>query len=159
MIALSNVIASLAPWLGSGFLRAVPMLTEGIYKKLIAATMSVQALHQTQTEITDMIAMAVRGATGGRMLIRLDDGTLIRVLDDDFEIMADDVMDVLFAQIPVSPQNLIVLREYSLHESSLSAIKAICTRFEDLATEEEITTLKKTAVSCHPEFRWRGWLR
>lgn len=158
MVALSEVIAALTPWLGSALLNALPGLCPDIQRRLscfVPAQTDLKALAQG---LDSLLYLSVRDATAGKMLICLPDGSYVRVHVSDFPMMADDLMYLLFSRFPLDAQHLMLLRDYSMRMESLSAIRVLYTRFSDYETPQELQALKRVAQACHPAFRWRQWL-
>lgn len=157
MIAKGQVMIALQPWLGarlSGWLE--PVMDEITRRlNLYSSRQAPEALCQ---EMDSMLFQAIRHFTRGTMLAQLPDGTWVRIQMEDIAMMADDLMGLVFQQFPVDSAHLIILREYSLRCASLSALKALYTRYAALHSQEELRAIESVARACHPPFRWQGWL-
>ena len=92
------------------------------------------------------------------MLVPLPEGGMVRVKVDDFSVMADDLMYLAFSAFPVDQRHFQVLKEYSMRASSLSALRALYTRYAAMQSPEELSAIATVAVKCYPPFRLRGWL-
>ena len=73
-------------------------------------------------------------------------------------MMADELLYVLMEHLPVTKSNYRIISEYSMHPGSLSALRALYARYEAFQSEEEYRTVIRIIKTCHPPFRWRGWL-
>ncbi len=158
MIALSEVIAVLTPWLGTELLNALPALCPDIQGRLSGFVMGQTDLKALAQGLDSLLYLSVRDATEGRMLIHLPDDSYVRIRVSDFPVMADDLMYLLFSHFPLDARHLMLLRDYSIRMESLSAIRALYTRFSEYETPQELQALKRVAQTCHPAFRWRQWL-
>ena len=157
MIAASQVMIALQPWLGAPLARAIEPCMDEITHRLNAYS-SRQAPDQLQDDLDSLLFCAVRDATRGRMLIQMEDGSLIRIQVDDFATMADELLYLLFSQFPVDGRHLLLLQEYSMRRESLSALKTLYTRFAALQSPQELQMIASVARSCHEPYRLRGWL-
>jgi hypothetical protein len=111
-----------------------------------------------QQDVDSMLFMAVRNATSGRMVLRMDTDDLIRVRVSDFSVMADELMYLLLEDLPRDQRTLDAIRAYSLRTSSLSSLRALYLLFQDVQTPDELATIRRIIKTCHLPFRWRGWL-
>ena len=157
MVSQAQVMIVLKPWLGGPLLEALtPTVRE------IAGRLNGFSFFGNQDdlagELERVLFSAVRKATGGNMLIALEDGTWVRSRLEDFAAMADELMLLPFLELPVDEAHLQSLRDYSMHHPSLSALRALYTRFASLQTGEELSAIASVAKSCYPAFRWREWL-
>lgn len=158
MVTLYQVADVLRPWLGDDFLAAVPALCARAGEMLSAYSPGRDSLTRLCESLDSLLFLTVRDATAERMTVRLRDGTLVRVQVADFAVMADDLMYLLFGAFPLDARHLMLLREYSVRTSSLSAIRALYTRYAEYETPAELDALARVARACHPAFRWRAWL-
>lgn len=157
MIAVAQVMIALRPWLGVRLSRALEPLMDEIACQLNAYSAR-QAPDALSARLDSLLFCAVRDATRGAMLAQLPDGSFVRIRVEDFSVMADDLMLLLFSRFPVDSAHLLLLREYSLRRDSLAALRTLYTRFSPLQTEKELETIAAVARACHPAFRLRGWL-
>lgn len=155
MISIAQVTLAMQPWLGMALLRAAP-LAERVALKLNAfrATDDPDALRRA---VDSLLFGAVRQIAGADMRVLLDDGTWIRVRTEDVATMTDDVMYLYFMTYPVDRIHLSMLNDYALSHQSLSALRALYTRFSALHTPEELSAIARIARGGYPAFRL-GWL-
>ena len=158
MVSQAQVMIVLKPWLGGPLLDALTPTVREIAGRLNGFSIWGNR-DDLAGEIDSLLFRAVREATGGRMLIALEDGTWVRSRLEDFAAMADELMLLPFLELPVDERHLQYLREYSMHHPSLSALRALYTRFAPLQTGEELSAIASVAKSCYPAFRWREWLK
>lgn len=158
MIAVAQVEIALQPWLGVRLSRALfPFMEE------IAGLLNGYSAHRAPPDalfhqLDSLLFRAVREQTGGSMLAMLQDGSWIRIQVEDFATMADDLLLLVFQLFPVDSFHLLLLRDYSMRQSSLAALRVLYTRFAALQTPGELETIASVARACHPAFRLRGWL-
>lgn len=157
MVALARVEMILQPWLGARLTDALFPTMEEI-AALLAGHASLTPPDALAARLDSMLFLAVRDATGGTFLIQLSDGGWVRIRVEDFAVMADELLLPLFEGYPVDERHLQLLREYSMRQSSLSALRALYTRFAPLQSPAELKAIADVARSCHPAFRLRGWL-
>ena len=157
MVSQAQVMIALRPWLGGPLLEALAPTVRDIAGRLNGFSIR-GSRDGLAGELDSLLFRAVREATAGRMLAGLDDGTFVRVRLEDFSDMADELMLLPFLELPVDETHLRYLRDYSMHHASLSALRALYTRFSPLQTREELSAIASVAKSCYPAFRWREWL-
>ena len=157
MIALARVEMILQPWLGARLSQALFPVMEEI-TALLGSCAALTPPDSLAARLDSMLFLAVRDATQGTFLIRLDDGGWVRVRVEDFAVMADELLLPLFEGYPADERHLQLLREYSMRQSSLSALRVLYTRYAPLQSPEELGAIADVARSCHPAFRLRGWL-
>ena len=156
MVAQGQVMIVLKPWLGGPLLEALTPLTGRI--AVLLSGFSLRGGDTLADQLDSLLFRAVREATGGRMLARVDDGGFVRICLEDFAAMADELMLLAFQEFPVDSRHLKYLRDYSMRRASLSALRALYTRFSSLQSPQELAAIASVAKSCYPAFRWRGWL-
>ena len=157
MVSEAQVMEVLTPWLGAELLGVIVPTVDEIGRMLNAFTVK-QEIDSLSQQIDSLLFRAVHGATRGRMLIPLPDGTWVRVRVEDFAVMTDDLLLLAFNDFPVDGYHLSWLRDYSMRQASLSALQALYTRFAPLQTQAELDAIASVARSCHPSFRWAHWL-
>ncbi len=157
MVSQAQVMIALRPWLGGPLLEALAPAVRDIAGRLNGFSIGGKQ-DGLAGELDSLLFRAVRDATGGSMLIALDDGTFVRARLEDFSAMADELMLLPFSELPADEAHLALLREYSLRHPSLSALRALYTRFAPLQTPQELSAIASVAKSCYPAFRWREWL-
>ncbi|MBR3108487.1 MAG: hypothetical protein IKH30_15100 [Clostridia bacterium] len=158
MISQAQVRKILTPWLGSPLLNALEPLTGDIASRLNGCSISRNADAMADA-LDSLLFRSVRSATEGSMLARLPDDTFVRVQVEDFAVMADELMFLPFQEFPNDGEHLQFLREYSLRHASLSALRALYTRFGAQQSPKELAAIVSVVKSCYPPFRWREWLR
>ena len=157
MVSQAQVMIALKPWLGGPLLERLSPAVREIAGRLNGFSLGGRQ-DDLAGEIDSLLFTAVREATGGSMLIALEDGTWVRSRLEDFAAMADELMLLPFMELPADERHLHELRDYSMHHPSLSALRALYTRFACLQTREELNAIASVAKSCYPAFRWREWL-
>jgi hypothetical protein len=158
-MAPEQTASVLRPWLGSDFVAAHAPLMERISLRLSQFLPQRDSLDGTAQDLDSLLFMAVRDATGGRMLLRMDNGQYIRVKVADFTVMADELLYLLMEKLRVDGRNFLLIKDYSLHAGSLAALKALYLHYEAYQSQEEFKTIVRVIKTCHPPFRWRGWIQ
>ena len=156
MIAQAQVIIVLKPWLGAPLLEALMPLMGDVAARL--SGFSIRGGDNMAQELDSLLFRAARSATGGKLLAQLDDGSFVRIRLEDFAAMADELMLLAFNELPVDSRHLLFLRDYSMRHASLSALRALYTRFSSLQSPQELEAIASVAKACYPAFRWREWL-
>jgi hypothetical protein len=156
--AIEQTAQVLRPWLGSDFVAAHASLMQRISLRLTQFIPSRDSLQTVAQDLDSLLFLAVRDQTSGRMLLRMDDGKYIRVRVADFTTMADELLYILMEHLPAVESNYRLISEYSMHAGSLSALRALYDRYQAFQSEEEYRTVIRIIKTCHPPFRWRGWL-
>lgn len=157
MISQAQVMMMLEPWLGARLTQALMPVMADIASRLNAYSPR-QEIDALAKEIDSLLFRSVHQATRGQMLIQLPEGDWVRVRLEDFSVMADELLLPVFDEFPVDQAHLSLLRAYSMHHASLSALRALYTRFAYLQTDAELDAIASVAKSCYPPFRWRQWL-
>lgn len=157
MVAVAQVEIALQPWLGARLSRELFPLMEWIAGKMNAYT-GAASPDALAAGIDSALFQEVRRVTRGTMLAQLPDDTLVRIRVEDFAVMTDDLMYLLFSSFPADESHFRLLQDYSMRVSSLAALRALYTRFAAMQTPEELRVLAEVARKCHPAFRLRGWL-
>ena len=158
MVSQAQVMIVLKPWLGGPLLEVLTPAVREIAGRLNGFSIWGNR-DDLAGELDSLLFRAVREATGGKMLIALEDGTWVRSRLEDFAAMADELMLLPFMELPADEKHLRYLRDYSMCNPSLSALRALYTRFAPLQTRDELSAIASVAKSCYPAFRWREWLK
>ena len=158
-MAPEQTASVLRPWLGGDFVAAHAPLMERVGLRLSQFLPQRDSLEKTAQDLDSLLFMAVRDATSGHMLLRMDNNQYIRVKVADFTLMADELLYLLMENLKVDGQNFLMIRDYSLRSGSLSALKALYLRYEAYQSPEEFKTIQRVIKTCHAHFRWRGWLQ
>ena len=157
MVTVSRVANTLTPWLGSKLLHEFRNECDEI-SRLLNLPKERADLPALSKKLAVYLYGQVKRKTDGQMVILPDGGYPIRMRGDDFDIIADDLLYLIFEDFPVDAVHSLLIREFSLHNPSLSALRALYCRFSSLQTAEELSAIRHTACSCYPAFRLRGWL-
>lgn len=157
MVAVAQVEITLLPWLGAPLSQALFPVMEKLAAKMNAYA-GMTPPDALAKEIDSTLFFAVRSATGGSMLARLPDETMVRIRVEDISVMADELMFLVFSGFPQDERHFLLLRDYSMRAPSLSALRALYTRYVRWQTEEELNMLASVARKCYPAFRLRQWL-
>ena len=158
MIQLEHVADTLRPWLGDALLQRIPRVISEAQRRLSTFTIGRDDLVALSHSLEGLIYTAVRRETDATFLVALPDGSSVRMEPDDFAVIADELMWLLFERFPIDARYLMLLRDYSVRVSSLSAIRALYTRFREYQTSEELKALRRVARGSFPAFRWQDWL-
>lgn len=153
-----DAVSILRPWLGGHFIDGQERLVERISLRLSHFHPQRDNLQQIAQEIDSLLFMAVREETKGKMTLLLDQGQYMRIRVEDFATLADELLYLLMGTLPRDPNSFRLLSEYSMRSGSLSALRALYLDFQPFQTEDELRTLRRVITTCHPPFRWRGWL-
>ncbi|HHT07357.1 MAG: hypothetical protein ACOYI6_08220 [Christensenellales bacterium] len=158
MISPETVKQTLLPWLGSDFLDTQDELCMRLGMALFSYRAQRDTLAHLSQQLDNLMFMAVREATQGRMALLMDTGQLIRLRMNDFALMADELLYLLFETMEKTPFHLAVIREYSMRSGSLSALRALYLLYAHLQTQEEMATLHRVITTCHEPWRFRHWI-
>lgn len=158
MISPVAVNTRLLPWLGTAFLTQHQPLCERASQLLFAFQPDRDMLATLAQQLDNLLFMAVREQTQGRMALQMDDGQLYRLRINDFALMADELLYLLFEAMEPTPTHQAIIREYSLRSGSLSALRALYLLYAGHQSPEENATIRRIIVSCHPPWRFRQWL-
>lgn len=149
----------LRPWLGSEFVNDNRDLFIRLTIRMNSCCLERDSLLKMVSELDNDLFLHVRDKTRGKMVIKLDDGRLMRLQVRDFSLMADELMYLVFQNLEINEDHLKLVRDYSMRTSSLSALRALYERFAGLESDEDLYALRRVITSCHPPFRWRQWLQ
>lgn len=117
-----------------------------------------QSLEELTKQLTDTIFSALYTHLGPRMTLTLDSGRQIRVHMAEIPDLADSLLGVLFDSFPDSEATLSLLRDYALRATSLSAMRALLTRFSAVQSPEEQAILRRIIRDNYPPERYEDWL-
>ncbi|NLE69640.1 MAG: hypothetical protein GX611_05565 [Clostridiales bacterium] len=149
---------TLQPWLGADYLAEKAGLCSRLAALLHGFWPERDTLSHLAQQLDNLLFMAVREDTGGRMALLMDSGQLIRLRMNDFALMADELLYLLFATLPRSPFHLATIREYAMRSGSLSALRAQYLLYPHMQTPEETKTLYRVITTCHEPWRFRHWI-
>lgn len=153
-----RVADCLRPFLGSIFVFDHPALMEKVAMLLFGFLPQRDNLPLVCQRLDNLLFMAVREQTNAKMMLEMDGGQLIRLKTTDFSLMADELMYLLFESLPQSPENQALIRDYSLRNQSLAALKALYLHYQGLQSPEETRLIKRIITTSHPSWRYRQWL-
>lgn len=154
MATVSQIANILLPWTGSGLLEQLHPECEQI-AKLLQSSAKPDAIAE---RITLLLFSRIRQLTRGTMIVQPDGGYPVRMQTEDFATIADEMLLPLFEEYPADDVHLQKLREFSLSCASLSALRALYTRFSSLQSKEELATIAQIARGSYPAYRLHGWL-
>ena len=157
MISVSQICVALTPWLGSEFLRQ-SSLPQALFKRLVI-WQERDGLQSLFTDVEGSISREVASKTSGSMRIRTNLGQTVRMTGEDIALAADDVLGVLLDSMPCDEGTLRFLQREALYLHSLSLLKTLYLRYAGLLSCEEKAAIRQTIISCHPRWRWQGWLQ
>ena len=156
-IRAARVREVLLPWLGTEALGQTG-LAERAAEALRRFSPHQDSLEALAQQLADMLFSELYACLGPRMTLRLDDGRQARILVADIPDLADSVLGVLFDSLPDNENTLAMIRDYALHATSLSAMRALLTRFSAAQSPEEQAILRRIIRDNYPPERYQGWL-
>ena len=156
MVAVSQIAHILLPWTGTELLKSLYPECESIAKTLSASEK--QDAKQVLDHITVLLFSRVRALTKGTMVVHPDGGYPVRMQTEDFAVIADDLLFFLFDAYPADEAHLQKLTVFAMENASLSALRALYTRFAHMHSREELQTIAQIARGSYPPYRLRGWL-
>ena len=158
MIQAEHTQKLLRPWLGQALLDCT-----GLCDQAAQMLEDFDVMHgdygDLARDIKHLLYYAVQAVTQGEMTVVRDRGAHARIRMEDFDIMADALLYLVFHTLVHSAWNCSRIREFALSHDSLSAIRALYVDFAEFQTAEEKAMLAYTARTCHPAFRYRSWLK
>ena len=117
-----------------------------------------QTLTELAQQLCDMLFCDLYACLGPRMTLTLDDGRQARVLVASIPDLADIILGVLFDSLPDSEVALALTRDYALRATSLSAMRALLTRFQAYQSPEEQAILRRIIRDNYPPECYQDWL-
>lgn len=155
---VDRVAALLQPWLG----RALLDITD-VCEDAAQLLKEFDVMHGDYADLAKQVrATLIRHVyriTKGSFVVFRDDGRQVKLYMDDFSVMADALLYIVFRSLVHSAWNCSRVREYALSHDSLSALRALYVDFAQFQTNDEKAMLAYTVRTCHPEYRWRRWLQ
>jgi hypothetical protein len=158
MAAVRRVAETLRPWLGSAFVARNAETMEVIALRLLGFRPQQDSFAALAFQLDNLLFMQVREDTGGQMTLIMDNEQAVRLRMNDFSLMADELMYLLFEALPKNASNHALIRSYSMKSVSLSALRALYLLYRDMQDQEETATLKRIIIGGHPPFRWKPWI-
>ena len=157
VIRTQDVSRALIPWVGSYMLESTP-LSEDTADVLRSYAPYKEDLQKLCTRLDSFLFMALRRYTMGTMRVYLDNGREIRIRMSDYPLLTDDVLGVLMDSLSPYSVNFELLKNYSIQQPSLNALRVLYTRYQSFQTPEELEAIAKTVRTCHPRERYAYWL-
>ncbi len=158
MVHEESAARVLRPWLGAAFLAACDISRKACDELNAFLSSPTDDLSALSSRLSTLLFHQVRALTEGDMRVLLDDGRVIRVLVDDIDQMADELLYPALCELPRNVSEYTRIRQFALSHDSLSALRALYLRYSAFQTEDELAVIARTVRSCHAPFRWRGWL-
>ena len=157
MVTVSQIANILLPWTGSGLLEKLHPECVQIVKWLNSPR-DTEYLSALTERITLLLFSRIRQLTNGTFIVQPDGGYPVRMQTEDFSVIADDMLLPLFMDYPADEQHLLHLKTYAMSCASLSALRALYTRFAPLQDAEELSVIAQIARGSYPPYRLFGWL-
>lgn len=158
MIKPDRVAECLRPYLGSAFVAANPSLMEKASMTLFAFRPEQDSFLQLAQRLDNLLFMAVREQTSARMVLEMDNEQLVRLRISDFAVMADELLYLLFETMETTPRHQAMLRDYSMRNQSLTALKALYLHYQEHQSPEETLLLRRIITTSYPSWRYRTWM-
>ena len=76
----------------------------------------------------------------------------------DYPLLTDDVLGVLMDSLSPYSVNFELLKNYSMQQPSLSALRVLYTKYQSFQTTEELAAIARTVRTCHLRERYASWL-
>jgi len=157
VIRTQDVSRALHPWVGSYMLESTP-LSEETADVLRSYAPYKEDLLKLCKRLDSFLFMALRRYTTGTMRVYLDSGREARIRMADYPLLTDDVLGVLMDSLSPYSVNFELLKNYSMQQPSLSALRVLYTRYQSFQTAEELAAIARTVRTCHPRERYVSWL-
>ena len=157
VIRTQDVSRALHPWVGSYLLESTP-LSEDVADVLRSYAPYKEDLQKLCKRLDSFLFMALRRYTMGTMRVYLDNGGEARIRMADYPFLTDDVLGVLMDSLSPYSVNFEMLKNYSLQQPSLSALRVLYTKYQSFQTPEELSAIARTVRTCHPRERYAAWL-
>lgn len=153
-----DVKEALRPWLGTALLENTPIAFDAA-NLLRGYSPYRQSLDELQKALDKFIFNALHTYVGVGMSVRVDDGRIRRIFVKDVEVIADDLMGVLFDSLSVYSVNFELLNAYALTHESLSSLRVLYLKYQQMMTLEERDMLLSIVKSVYPKERYHAWLK
>lgn len=158
MVTVSQVSQVLLPWLGSRLLSRSRDMTDEIVRRLNRFLPGRTEPEPFCNELAVLLYGHVLRLTDRRLIVQPDGGFPVQMRTDDFNIIADDLLFLIFNTFPVDAAHLLLLQEYAMARPCLSALRALYERFAPLQSPAERSAVVQIIRSCYPPWRIRSWL-
>ena len=156
MAAVSQIMEILIPWVGRDMSTALCPAAERICVRFAGYTPR-QDPEEIFLFVSGLIRFEVSRLTGGSFLVSPVPGMQVRMIPEDFDTIADDILFLLFSAFPADGEHLRLLEDFAGETGSLSALRTIYVSFGALLPQGELATLRKVILG-YPAFRL-GWMR
>ena len=157
VIRTQDVARALHPWVGSYMLESTP-LAEDTAEVLRSYAPYKEDMEKLCKRLDSFIFMCLRRITMGTMRVFLDNGTEVRIRITDLPLITDDVLGVLMESLSPYSVNYELLKNYSMQQPSLSALRVLYTKYKAFQTSEELAAIARTVRTCHQRERYASWL-
>lgn len=95
---------------------------------------------------------------GPQMVLRLDDGRLIRIRMRELPELADEAMGAMFEGMKVYSVNYDNLKDYAMRCGSLSAMRVLYQKYADFHSGDEQALMVRIIRERYPAWRFTQWL-
>ena len=92
------------------------------------------------------------------MIVRLDDGRLIRIRMRELPELADEALGAMFEGMRVYSVTYDNLKDYAMRCGSLSAMRVLYQKYADFHSEEEQALMVRIIRERYPAWRYLPWL-
>ncbi len=157
VIRTQDVSRALHPWVGSYMLESTP-ISEDVADVLRSYAPYKEDLQKLCIRLDSFLFMALRRYTMGTMRVYLDNGREARIRMADYPLLTDDVLGVLMDSLSPYSVNFELLKNYSMQQPSLNALRVLYTKYQSFQTPEELAAIARTVRTCHPRERYASWL-
>lgn len=157
-VGRDEVERALRPWLGSLFLYTNP-LCDDIAELLCGYAPYRKTLEELRDELESFLVKEINRITHGSMTVLCDNYRSSQLGLDDFSMMTDDLMGVVFDKLTPFSANFIKINDYSLRVRSLSALRVLYERYASFYTVEELAFMVRMIRASYPPSLYEGWLK
>ena len=117
-----------------------------------------QPLEELTRQLNDALFGALYACLGPRMTLSFSDGRQVRIRMADIPDLSDSVLGLLIESLPPSQSTLDLLRDYAMRETSLSALRALLTRFGRYHSPDDQAIMRRIIRDNYPPERYADWL-
>lgn len=156
-IRTASVQQALIPRLGSALMMNTS-LAEHIANALRGFSAYKSTLEELAEQVLERLEHDLYAILGPSMTIRLDDGRLYTIRQNDLPELADDVMGVLFDAMTICPENEAALKYYAMQQTSLAALRVLLIKYDKSQSEQEKLIMRRIVRDNYPPERYCQWL-
>ena len=109
-------------------------------------------------QVERMLFNGIYTATNGTMVTMDMQGRPRKIHSDALPALAELLMEPVFARFPVDQASFDALNEYSLHHTSLPALKRLYLDFGDCMPAMNRALCRRIIVENFPPEAWQDWL-